>query len=82
MADRSPSDAEQGRTQLQRYGIRITLPAGDPLAKPHLLGGDWETFLWFDTAAERDLALEEMQGQHPYNRLGDIATQILERVER
>ncbi len=66
----------------KKYGIRFSLPSDDPLAKPHLLGSDWEIYRWYNTREERDEAMEELSGQHPYNRLGDIATQVMEAVER
>lgn len=68
--------------QQKRYGIRITLPPGDPLRAPHLLGPDWESFRWFETAEERDRALAEMQAQLEYYRAGDLPSQVLSKVQR
>ena len=65
-----------------RYGIRITLPPGDPMSAAHLLGEDWESHRWFDTVEERDRIFERMQRQPGYYRLGDSPTQVLTKVER
>lgn len=67
---------------MKRYGIRITLPSGDTMGAAHLLGENWESFRWFDSPAERDAALSEMQRQLPNYRKGDHITQVLEKVER
>lgn len=67
---------------MKRYGIRITLPSGDTMSAPHLLGDDWESFRWYDTPAERDAALADMQRQLPNYRQGDRISQTLEKVER
>ncbi len=68
--------------QEKRYGIRITLPRGDPMRAPHLLGPDWESYRWFETAEERDRALAEMQAQPGYYRAGDVPSQVLSKVQR
>ena len=65
-----------------RYGIRVTLPEGDTMRSPHLLGTDWEGYRWFDTESDRDRAFEEMLRHPLYYRKGDIATQVLAKVER
>lgn len=67
---------------MKRYGIRITLPPGDPMSAPHLLGEGWESFRWYSTAAKRDAAFEAMQRQLPMYRRGDVISQRLEKVER
>ena len=36
------------------FGIAVTLPEGDPMAQPHLLGDEWSGTRWFATAEERD----------------------------
>ena len=69
-------------TMKKKYGIRITLPEGDPMRAPHLLGPDWESFRWFATREERDRAFEEMQEHLEYYRNGDEPSQVLEKVER
>ncbi|MGM0676245.1 MAG: hypothetical protein ACQETW_02390 [Pseudomonadota bacterium] len=67
---------------MKRFGIRITLPQGDSMSASHLLGEGWEHFRWYETAQERDAALEDMQNPPPYYRRGDLITQVLEKVER
>ena len=63
-----------------RYGVRVRLARRDPLA--HLLDRNWETTHWYASAAERDAALADMAGRHPYSRLGDLPNLVYERVER
>jgi hypothetical protein len=63
-----------------RFGIRVRLPARDPLQ--HLLDQGWSTTHWYATARERDAALVEMSQRHPYNRIGDLPNLVFERVER
>ncbi len=63
-----------------RYGIRITLPAADPLQ--NLLDADWETCHWFETEEERDLVLKDKAGKHIYSRVGDLPSLVYERVTR
>ena len=58
----------------------MTLPEGDPMRLPHLLGADWESFRWFDSAQERDTELAEMQAKHPYYRVGDFASVVYSKV--
>ncbi len=58
------------------------MPSGDPLAAAHLLGGGWESYRWYDTAEERDRALEEMQRRVSYYRIGDQPSQELTKVDR
>jgi hypothetical protein len=62
------------------YGIRMTLPPGDPLAP--LLGSDVEMYRWYASAGERDAALADMQREHEYSRVGDRPTLVYEKVER
>lgn len=66
----------------KKYGVRITLPEGDPMAAPHLLGSEWEATRWFETEDERDRWIEEAQHEHLYSRRGDIPTQRYEKIER
>jgi hypothetical protein len=66
---------------MKRYGIRITLPEGDPMRAPHLLGEGWEQFRWYDSADARDRSFEDMQRQLPNYRKGDVISQVLEKVE-
>lgn len=67
---------------MKKYGIRVTMPSGDPLAASHLLGTDWEYHRWFETAEERDEAFAEMQRPIAYYRPGDRPSQELAKVER
>jgi len=64
----------------RRFGIRLTLPPGDTLTR--LLGKDWEAFRWFETTAERDRALLQLQSRHSYSRPGDFPIYVLEKVSR
>ena len=66
---------------MKRYGIRVTLPAGDTMSAPHLLGDSFESYRWFDPAIARDEAYEIMARQLPNYRKGDVVTQQLEKVE-
>jgi len=66
---------------MKRYGIRATLPAGDTMRAAHLLGDDFESYRWFDTAEKRDAAYEIMAKQLYNYRKGDVVTQVLEKVE-
>ena len=48
---------------MKRYGIRITLPPGDPFRAAHLLGDDWASHRWFDTAGRGALlARHDLRG--------------------
>jgi hypothetical protein len=67
---------------MKQYGIQMSLPEGDPMAMPHLLGECWETVRWFTSQQERDQALTEMQAKHPYYRQGDFASLIYCKIER
>lgn len=62
------------------FGIRMTLPAGDPMAR--MLGAHWEAFRWYATEYERDQALEQIRGRHRYSRPGDYAACVCEKVTR
>ena len=64
-----------------RWGIGVRLPAGDPLAMPHLLGDGWQSIRWFTSAAEREEALENMRLQPVYYRQGDTPSMVLERID-
>ena len=61
------------------YGIRVTLPPGDPFRR--LLGDDWQREHWYGTAAERDAALLDMSRRHEYSRIGDRPALMFERIE-
>lgn len=63
-----------------RYGIRVTMPPGDPLRR--LLGDDWHREHWFATREERDAALRDMGRRHAFNRIGDTPSIRLSTLER
>ncbi len=63
-----------------RFGIRVTMPARDPLRG--LLGNDWQKEHWFASPTERDEALREMGRRHAYSRIGDAPSIRLEPVDR
>lgn len=65
-----------------RFGIRCTLPPDDPMAAAHLLGPNWEAYRWYDSANERDAALEDFSREHLYSRRGDKPSVIYTRVDR
>lgn len=65
-----------------RFGIRVSMPADDPMALPHLLGDDWQGERWYASEEERDSALLKMQKQPPYYRKGDTPSVILEKISR
>lgn len=69
-----PDDAEK------RYGIRVSFVESDPFRR--LLSQQRETLYWFDDAAERDAALEDMSSRHRYSRIGDLPTVRCEPIER
>ncbi len=69
------------RQHVKRFGIRFTLPPGDTRAAPHLLGGNWQAFRWYDSEAERDRAYEELTRPLEYYRRGDNLSQIVTKVE-
>jgi hypothetical protein len=66
----------------QRFGIRCTLPPDDPMAAPHLLGPAWEAYRWYDSATERDAALEDFSREHLYSRRGDKPSVIYTPISR
>jgi len=63
-----------------RFGIRVTMPASDPLRA--VLGNDWHSEHWFGSAAERDAALRDMGKRHAYSRIGDTPSIRLEPIDR
>ena len=66
----------------KHFGIRCSLPPGDPMAAPHLLGPAWEVYRWFETAEERDAFYAEYAREHLYSRRGDKPSVIYAKVER
>lgn len=67
---------------MKRYGIRGSLPPGDPMRAPHLLGEDWCWEKWYETPQERDAAYQALQEEFVYYRRGDRASQVLEKIEQ
>ena len=67
---------------MKNYGIKVTLPNDDFLSSDFFLGQDFESFRWFETAADRDSALREMKRHMPNYRRQDFATQQLEKIDR
>lgn len=65
-------------TRPRPYGVRVSLPAGDPFRK--LLGEDWSRTHWYETAEARDTALAEMSRKHEYSRPGDRPALSFEKV--
>jgi hypothetical protein len=65
---------------LLRFGIRVTMPARDPLRA--VLGNEWHKEHWFASRAERDDALAEMGKRHAYSRIGDTPSIQLTAIER
>lgn len=65
----------------QSYGISVKMPKDDPMSAPHLLGEDWVSTRWFDSAEERDAALVEMQNHPRYYRRGDLPSILLEKID-
>jgi hypothetical protein len=66
--------------QLRPYGVRVSLPVGDPFRK--LLGPDWQRLHWYATPLERDAALAEMSRRHEYSRSGDKPALVFKKVEK
>ena len=64
----------------RRYGIRVSLPAGDTLRK--VLGENWEQLHWYASEIERDRAFDDMARRHGYYRGTDTPTQVLEKLVR
>jgi len=65
----------------KKFGIRVTLPEGDAMAKSHLLD-NFEYFRWFDSERRRDREFEQMKERYVYLRQSDNQTQVLSKVER
>lgn len=70
----APSEA------LRPYGIRVSLPTGDPFRK--LLGPEWQRLHWYASPLERDEALAEMSRRHEYSRSGDKPALLFKKVEK
>lgn len=63
-----------------RYGIRVTMPPGDPLRR--VLGDDWHKEHWFASREERDGTLRDMASRHAFSRIGDTPSIRLDAIER
>ena len=74
LAQALPEDATR------RFGIRVTLPASDPVQR--LLDANWRKEHWFASREERDAALQDMASRHAYSRRGDLPTPLLAAIER
>ncbi len=66
----------------KKFGISIKLPDNDPMSAAHLLGDDWVGERWFDSAAARDAAIEDMQNHPRYYRKGDTPSIVLSKLDR
>lgn len=66
--------------RLRPYGIRVSLPPGDPFRK--LLGPEWNRLHWYPSAEERDAALAEMSRRHEYSRKTDNPSLVFQKVEK
>lgn len=63
-----------------RFGVRVKSTATDPFRR--LVGEDWQATHWYPTRTERDAALTEIAKRHPYNRIGDRPTIVVEPIDR
>ena len=64
---------------LRPYGIRVSLPPGDPFRK--IVGPEWHRIHWYPTPRERDDALAEMSRRHQYSRGGDKPSLVFDKIE-
>jgi hypothetical protein len=71
---------EPPRDRDRPFGIRVTLLESDPFRR--LLPDQWETFHWYEDAAERDAALDDMRARHRYSRIGDEPAVCYEPIDR
>jgi len=66
--------------RLRPYGIRVSLPPGDPFRK--LLGPEWQRLHWYSSPEERDAALTEMSRRHEYSRSLDKPALVFQKIEK
>jgi hypothetical protein len=66
--------------RLQPFGVRVSLPVGDPMRK--LLGPQWHRLHWYATPDERDAAIAQMSRRHEYSRATDVPSLVFEKVEK
>ena len=64
---------------LRPYGLRVSLPSGDPLRK--LLGPEWHRIHWYASPRERDADMLEMSRRHEYSRATDAPSLRFEKIE-
>jgi len=66
--------------RLRPYGIRISLPSGDPFRK--LLGPEWQRLHWYPSPQERDAAMADMSRRHEYSRSEDKPALVFQKIEK
>jgi hypothetical protein len=66
--------------RLQPFGVRVSLPVGDPMRK--LLGPQWHRLHWYATPSDRDAAIMQMSRRHEYSRATDVPSLVFEKVEK
>jgi hypothetical protein len=66
--------------RLQPFGVRVSLPLGDPMRK--LLGPQWHRLHWYASPDERDAAIAQMSRRHEYSRATDVPSLVFEKVEK
>ncbi len=66
--------------RLRPYGIRISLPPGDPFRK--LLGPEWQRLHWYPSPQERDAAIADMSRRHEYSRSEDKPALVFQKIEK
>jgi len=66
--------------RLRPYGIRISLPPGDPFRK--LLGPEWQRLHWYPSPQERDAAMADMSRRHEYSRSEDKPALVFQKIEK
>ncbi len=66
--------------RLKPYGIRVSLPPGDPFRK--LVGPEWQRLHWYASPDERDAAIAEMSRRHEYSRATDSPALVFQKIEK
>ena len=66
--------------RLRPYGIRVSLPPGDPVRK--LLGPEWQRLHWYASPQERDAAMADMSRRHEYSRSEDKPALVFQKIEK
>ena len=66
--------------RLRPYGIRISLPPGDPFRK--LLGPEWQRLHWYPAPQERDAAMADMSRRHEYSRSRTSPALVFQKIEK